>query len=62
MTGRFQKMWGDFGGIKPQAALEFECFRAQALDGANSVGDQLPLRGVLDPDAYVLIGAVYAQV
>lgn len=62
MTGRFQKMWGDFGGIKPQAALEFECFRAQALGGANSVGDQLPPRGVLDPAAYELIGSVYKQV
>jgi len=62
MTGRFQKMWGDFGGIKPQAALEFECFRSQALGGANSVGDQLPPRGVLDPAAYDLIGSVYKQV
>lgn len=61
MTGRFQKMWGDFGGIKPQAALEFECFRAQALGGGNSIGDQLPPRGQLDRAAYELIGAVYAQ-
>ncbi len=61
MTGRFQKMWGDFGGIKPQAALEYECFRSQALGGGNSVGDQLPPRGRLDPAAYDLIGAVYAQ-
>ena len=62
MTGRFQRMWGDFGGIKPQSALEFECFRSQAHGGANSVGDQLPPRGLLDPAAYELIGAVYAQV
>ncbi|MGI4787701.1 MAG: alpha-L-fucosidase [Janthinobacterium lividum] len=61
MTGRFQRMWGDFGGIKPQAALEYECFRTQALGGANSVGDQLPPRGTLDPAAYSLVGAVYAQ-
>ena len=60
-TGRFQKMWGDFGGIKPKAALEYECFRTQALGGGNSVGDQLPPRGRLDPAAYRLIGAVYAQ-
>jgi len=60
-TGRFQKMWGDFGGIKPQAALEYECFRSQALGGGNSVGDQLPPRGRLDVAAYRLIGAVYAQ-
>jgi len=61
MTGRFQKSWGDFGGIKPQPALEYECFRSQALGGGNSVGDQLPPRGTLDPAAYDLIGAVYAQ-
>lgn len=60
-TGRFQKMWGDFGGIKPQAALEYECFRTQALGGSNLVGDQLPPRGTPDPGAYDLIGAVYAQ-
>jgi hypothetical protein len=62
MTGRFQTLWGDFGGLKPQPALEFECFRPQALGGANSIGDQLPPRGVLDPGAYDLIGAVYQQV
>ena len=62
MTGRFQRMWGDFGGIKPQAALEFECFRSQAHGGANSVGDQLPPRGKLDPAAYKLIGRVFEQV
>lgn len=62
MTGRFQTLWGDFGGIKPQPALEFECFRPQALGGGNSVGDQLPPRGVLDPAAYDLIGAVYGQI
>ncbi len=61
MTGRFQKMWGDFGGLKPTAALEYECFRSQALGGANSIGDQLPPRGRLDAGAYDLIGAVYAQ-
>jgi hypothetical protein len=59
MTGRFQKMWGDFGGLKPAAALEYECFRSQALGG---VGDQLPPRGTLEAGAYDLIGAVYKQV
>lgn len=61
MTGRFQQMWGDFGGIKPAPALEFECFRSQALGGANSVGDQLHPRGTLDAGAYDLIGDVFAQ-
>lgn len=62
MTGRFQGTWGDFGGIKPRAALEFECFRPQAMGGANSIGDQLPPRGVPDAAAYQLIGHVYEQV
>lgn len=61
MTGRFQTLWGDFGGLKPQPALEYECFRSQAMGGANSIGDQLPPRGRLDAGAYRLIGAVYAQ-
>ncbi|MEM6551367.1 MAG: alpha-amylase family protein [Planctomycetota bacterium] len=62
MTGRFQKMWGDFGGIKPNAALEYECFRTQAIGGLCSVGDQLHPRGTLDAGAYRLIGDVYKQV
>lgn len=61
MNGRFQKMWEDFSGIKPRAALEFECFWAQALGGANSVGDRLPPRGRLNPAAFELIGAVCKQ-
>ena len=61
MTGRFFKSWGDFGGFKPQAALEYECFRAQSLGGANSIGDQLHPRGHLDPETYGRIGRVYAQ-
>lgn len=61
MTGRFQRMWGDFGGLKPVPALEYESFRSQALGGGNSVGDQLPPRGALDLGAYNLIGEVYAQ-
>lgn len=61
MTGRFQQMWGDFGGVRPVPALEYDCFRSQALGGGNSVGDQLPPRGTLDPAAYALIGEVYAQ-
>jgi len=61
MTGRFQKMWGDFGGYKQVPALEFECFRTQALGGANSVGDQLHPRGKPDRATYRLIGEVYRQ-
>lgn len=62
MTGKFQKMWGDFGGLKPTAALEYECFRSQALGGGNSVGDQLHPRGTMDKETYQMIGEVYKQI
>lgn len=61
-TGRFQKSWGDFGGLKPQPALEYECFRTQALGGAIGVGDQLLPDGRFDPGAIKRISAVMHQV
>lgn len=61
-TGRFQKSWGDFGGIKPVPALEFECFRAQAMGGMVEVGDQMHPSGQLDRGAYQLIKKVYSQI
>ncbi|MDI7275074.1 MAG: alpha-L-fucosidase [Anaerolineae bacterium] len=62
MTGRFHLSWADFGGLKNQAALEYECFRQLALGAQCSIGDQLHPRGRLDPVVYDLIGSVYHQV
>ena len=62
MTGRFHTAWGDFGGLKSQAALEYECFRMLATGAKCSVGDQLHPRGKLDATTYDLIGHVYRQV
>ena len=62
MTGRFHRSWGDFGGLKSRAALEYECFRMLATGAGCSVGDQLHPRGRLDPTTYDLIGHVYRQV
>jgi len=62
MTGKFLKSWADFGGIKTQPALEYECFTALAEGAGCSVGDQLHPRGALDPATYQLIGAVYKSV
>lgn len=61
-TGKFQKMWGDFGGLKNQAALDFEVIRMMSLGVAASIGDQLPPRGKLDPPTYELIGNTYNRV
>jgi hypothetical protein len=62
MTGRFHTTWGDFGGLRNRAALEFECFQALAHGAAISIGDQMHPRGVLDPAVYARIGEVYAKV
>ena len=61
-TGRFHKSWADFGGLKPRAALEYECFRMLASGSSCCVGDQLHPRGRLEPGVYQRIGEVYNEV
>lgn len=61
MTGKFQKMWGDFGGLKNQAALDFEVARMVTHGMAANVGDQLHPHGVLDPATYELIGRSFEK-
>ncbi len=62
MTARFHRSWGDFGGLKPAAALEYETAQMLAHGARCSVGDQLHPRGTLDRGAYDLIGRTYARV
>jgi hypothetical protein len=62
MTGRFHTAWGDFGGLRNRAALEFECFQALAHGATISIGDQLHPRGRLDPAVYQRIGEIFAEV
>jgi hypothetical protein len=62
MTGRFHKSWGDFGGLKPYAALEYETAQMLAHGARCSIGDQLHPRGVPDRGTYDLIGKAYVRV
>jgi len=62
MTGRFHKSWGDFGGLKNQAALDYECLNFLANGVKVCVGDQLHPRGRLDPVTYRRIGRTYRKV
>ncbi len=62
MTGIFHKSWGDFGGLKPEAALQYECARMLASGAACSIGDQVHPRGKLGAATYERIGRVYARV
>ncbi|HZS87715.1 MAG TPA: alpha-amylase family protein [Chloroflexota bacterium] len=61
-TGAFHRSWADFGTVKSQAALDYECFRALAGGAACSIGDQLHPRGMLNPETYRRIGQTYAAV
>lgn len=62
MTGIFHKSWADFGSLKTEAALDYECARMLATGAACSVGDQLHPRGELDAATYERLGTVYARV
>ncbi len=61
MTGRFHKSWGDFGGLRPEASLQFDCYNSIANGGTCSVGDHLHPRGRLDRHVYERIGNVFAK-
>ncbi len=61
-TGKFQKMWGDFGGLKNQAALDYEVMRMLSHGVAACVGDQLHPKGALDKATYKLIGNTFAKI
>ena len=62
MTGRFHKSWADFGGLKTQDQLDYECGTILAGGGRICVGDQLHPNGVLDPAVYRLIGKSFERV
>ena len=61
MTGRFQRDWGDFGGIRPRAALENDLYDAFMNSYELSFGDHLhPVSGI-NKSLYKVIGDVFAQ-
>ncbi|HEY3283902.1 MAG TPA: alpha-amylase family protein [Armatimonadota bacterium] len=61
-TARFHRTWGDFGGLKPEAALLYECSSILSMGLTNGVGDQLHPRGKTDKAVYKLIGKVYQHI
>lgn len=62
MTGRFHRSWEDFGSIRNQAALDFECFRMLAEANVCKIGDQLHPSGRLNKAIYKRIGNTYRSV
>ena len=62
MTGKFHTTWGEFGGFKRPAALQYECAAMLANGAKCSVGDQLHPSGEMNMDTYELIAPAYAEV
>jgi len=52
MTGRFQKMWADFGGFRSTASLEYDAFDSLMYNTGFSVGDHMFPSGLLDEKLY----------
>ena len=48
MTGRFHKSWGDFGGIRTAASLEYDCLYGVANGLRTTIGDHFHPRGDLN--------------
>lgn len=61
MTGRFQRDWGDFGGIRPRPALENDLFEALLYGYEISFGDHMhPVYGI-NKEMYKVIGGIFAK-
>jgi hypothetical protein len=61
-TGKFHRMWGEFGGFKNPVALEYEVGQIVSLNCRCMVGDQLHPEGEMDEETYRIIGAAYERV
>lgn len=62
MSGKFHTMWGEFGGYKTSASLEYECASMVAQGARCSIGDQLHPLGSMDLPTYERLGVAYRRV
>ena len=61
-TGRFHRSWADFGGLRTQAALDFDCLQAISQAAACEVGDHMHPRGRLDAPVYKRVGSIFKRI
>lgn len=60
MTGRFQKMWADFGGYRSMASLEYDAFDSLMYGTGFSVGDHMHPNGLLDESLFKDLKKIYS--
>ena len=58
MTARFHAGWGDFGGLRPAASLEYDVYYGMALGLNTTIGDHMPPSVALDEDVTNLVTQV----
>ena len=61
MTGRFHKSWGDFGGIRSEASLEYDCLYGIANCMRTTIGDHFHPRGDINKAAFGLYKRIYGR-
>ena len=61
MTGRFHEGWGDFGGIRTKASLEYDCIYGLANGMRPNIGGHFHPRGDLDLPVFELIKEIYHE-
>ncbi|MBT3374571.1 MAG: hypothetical protein HN742_22140 [Lentisphaerae bacterium] len=61
MTGRFHRTWGDFGGIRSEASLEYDCLYGLANGMRVTVGDHFHPRGDLNHAVHDLVERIYGR-
>jgi len=61
MTGRFHKSWGDFGGIRTEASLEYDCLYGIANAMRTTIGDHFHPRGDINHAVFDLDKRIYKR-
>jgi len=61
MTGRFHRSWADFGGIRTEPSLEYDCLFGLANGLRPTIGDHWHPRGDVNHEVLGLIGRVYGR-
>ncbi|OGV40247.1 MAG: hypothetical protein A2020_09940 [Lentisphaerae bacterium GWF2_45_14] len=61
MTGRFHESWGDFGGLRTEASLEYDCINGIANCMRTTIGDHFHPRGDINYPMFELIKKIYGR-
>lgn len=61
MTGRFHKAWGDFGGIRTEPSLEYDCIYGLANGMRPTIGDHFHPRGDMNKPVCDMEKRVYGR-